>query len=182
MRRCGPALIIPPSPGGKLLARTMRELIAASTEIAFAVARVRLSALESIARMIPELERCRLVLAQFTASGLILPHDVIHDRRDGLLQLLEYARSERIEVRSAGASRWEPDFSLFRLRADGDSVCMLGAHHLLPAENDIEWPLTCVLTQRSAVKRAHTHFESVWQSAHDVKPAIVGILEQELCG
>ena len=174
-------LIVPPSDGGAALAGTLQDLIGASTEIALAVRHVRLSALERVVPLLPMLRRCRLILGHFSAAGNPVSATINDNRHDRLCQLLEHARSARFEVRSAGAGRWEPDFSLFHLAGHADfSACMFGAHYLLPLD-EIEWPLTCVFTRAGAVKQAHRHFEHLWAAAHDVRPALISTLEQELC-
>lgn len=175
-------LLVPPSDGGALLAGTLQDLIGASAEIAFAVTHVRLAALETVVPLLATLQRCRLVLAHFNATGLSVPAALSAQRRDGLRQLLQHAHNAHFEVRSAGAGRWEPDISLFRFAGDSEfSACALGAHYLLPIDGDIEWPLTCIFTRTMTVRRAYEHFESVWQAAHDVRPALISTLEQELC-
>lgn len=174
-------VFIPPSPGGAVLAGTLRDLMQASTETAFAVTDIRLRALETVVSLLPALNRCRLVVGSFRAAGLAMDMRLDPARRKRLEQLFQHASSGRFEVHSAAASRWNPDFSLFQLQgAARFNVCMFGAHYLLPLD-EVEWPLTCVLTRRRAVQQAQRHFEALWATAHDVRPALLSILEQQLC-
>ena len=182
MKRPPPVAVIPASPGGAVLSATLLDLMQASTETAFAVTHIRLRALETVVSLLPGMQACRLVVGGFNAAGLAVPGAPDPARRGCVEQLLLHASSGRFEFRSAGAGRWNPDFSLYRLEGGGHfSVCMFGAHYLLPLD-EVEWPLTCVLTRRAAVQEAHRHFEALWASAHDVRPALLSMLEQQLCG
>ena len=174
--------VIPPSPDGRLLSGTLKDLVGASVEVAFAVRHVRIAALGSIAELLPGVQRCRLVVAHLDARALGISGNVNEDRRLRLAQLLEYACTDQLEVRSAAAERWEPDLSLFRFYGSKRfDACLMGAHYLMPLDHGIDWPLTCAFTNRTAVARAEAHFESLWNAAHDVRTAVVEALEQCLC-
>lgn len=175
--------VIPPSPDGRLLSGTLKDLIGASAEVAVAVRNVRIAALGSIAELLPGVQRCRLVVAHLDARALGMSGDVSEDGRMRLTELLAYARADQLEVRSAAAERWEPDLSLFRFHDSAHfDACLMGAHYLMPLDHGIDWPLTCAFSNRTAVARAEAHFESLWNAAHDVRTAVVEALEQCLCG
>lgn len=175
-------VIIPGTGSADLLQMTMRELIAGSRDVAFAIERVRLPALHMVADILPTLERCRMTLARLDAHSLDAGGRGDAEHRHSLERLLEFARSGRLEIRSAGAIRWEPDFSLFHMNDPAcGTFCLFGAHYLAPPHAGIDWPLTCVISRRSAVRRAVQHYESLWAAAHDALGAVTDTLERQLC-
>jgi hypothetical protein len=161
---------------------TMRDLLGASSDVSLAVARVRLPALRRIVDVLESVDRCRIALARLDLHAL--DGSARADGADGqaLERLLAYARSGRLEVRSAGAVRWDPDFSLFRMRDRRcGTFCLFGAHYLAPPQPELDWPLTCLIARRAAVGRVAAHFESLWNAAHDALGPVMEALEQQLC-
>lgn len=156
------------------------ELLSVASEVCLAIQHVRLHALQVVAPQLDGLRRCRITLAHLDVNTLDLSHTGAEPQVLALEQLLAFARSGRLEVRSAGAIRWHPDFSVFHLdRATPSTVCLLGAHYLAPLHKGIDWPLTCVLAQETAVGQAQHHFDSVWQRSHDALPAVIAELQRQ---
>jgi hypothetical protein len=86
--------------------------------------------------------------------------------------------SGRLEVRSTGAPRWSPDFSIYHgLGHTGEAAMLLGANYFQLVQSQ-SVALTCVLRDPSAVNRAAKNFEQLWQDAYDVLPVIKETLEQ----
>lgn len=167
----------------ELMESTMRDLLAASSDVALAVEHVRLPSLHRVIDVLEHVGHCRMALARLELHHLgVGPRPDGADRK-GVERLLAYAASGRLEIRSAGAMRWDPDFSLFRMadRRCG-TFCLFGAHYLAPPHPALDWPLTCLLTRRAAVRRVAAHFEQLWDAAHDVLGPVVESLERELCG
>ncbi len=134
-----------------------------------------------IADVLPDVQRCRITLARLDAASLHMQPAAAH--RHSIERLLAFARSGRLEIRSAGAVRWVPDFSLFSMREPaGGMLCLFGAHYLAPPHPGIDWPLTCVLARPAAVQRAAEHYESLWTAAHDAIGPVTDMLERQLCG
>ncbi len=165
-----------------LMETTIRDLLAAAADAAIAVEHVRLPALQRVIDALEKVDRCRLILARLDVHMLDAPATTPDSNRQAVERLLTYASSGRLEIRSAGAIRWDPDFSLYRMR-DGrlGTFCLFGAHYLAPPHQGIDWPLTCMLTRRTAVRRITTHFEEVWSAAHDVIRPVTETLERQLC-
>lgn len=166
-----------------LMETTMRDLLASSSDVAFAVERVRLPALHRVVDLLERVERCRLTLARLDAHMLDAPSGITETNRRSIERLLAFASSGRLEVRSAGAMRWDPDFSLYQM-ADRrlGTFCLFGAHYLAPPHAGLDWPLTCLLTRRTAVQRVAAHFDEMWAAAHDVIGPVTDTLERQLCG
>lgn len=165
----------------ELMQSTMVELLTASSDVAFAVQHVRLPSLFRIIHVLERVGRCRMVLARLDLHLLSDGTGGVSDR-DGVQRLLAYAASGQLEIRSAGAMRWDPDFSLFRMtdRRCG-TLCLFGAHYLAPPHGGLDWPLTFLLMRRPAVTRVAEHFEQIWNAAHDVLNPVVQSLEREVC-
>lgn len=175
-------VMIPGTTSAALLQQTMRDLIGASVEVAFAVERIRLAALHVIADVLPTAQRCRITLARLDASTLDARAPQMDAHRRGIERLLAFARSGRLQIRAAGTVRWDPDFSLFRMRnTELGTLCLFGAHYLAPPHAGIDWPLTCVLARPAPVQRAVQHYESLWAAAHDALGPVTETLERQLC-
>jgi hypothetical protein len=129
------------------------------------------------------LKRLRVLLsrfdARFAADAHALALDLAQLRQlHGLLRIVE---SERVEIRSAGAALWTPDFSLFRGLADGrEDVLLVGAHYFRPLFSTGGAALTCVMRDTTAVARAAQRFEGLWEFAHDVRDVIAETLSDTL--
>ena len=170
-------VLIPGHDVNRPLPEFIADLLSVASEVCIAIQRVRLHALQVIAPQLDGLRRCRIILAHLDVNTLDLDRTGAEPQMLALERLLAFARSGRLQVRSAGAIRWHPDFSVFHLdRSTPSTVCLLGAHYLAPLHKGIDWPLTCVLAQTIAVGQAQHHFESVWQGSHDALPAVIAEL------
>lgn len=161
---------------------TIGQLFATSERADLAIARVRLAAVDLDVAEIAGLQRCRLLLSRFDA-------DLLHDaagaemrpeRRAVLQRLFAWTQSGRLEVRSAGASSWVPDFSVYHNVAGSGDVLLLGAHYFQSIFSGHGAALTCCLRQASSVRRAAQRFEELWERAYDVLPIIAEGLAQTL--
>ncbi len=180
--RAPDAVLIRGASAPDLLESTIRELVSASSDVAFAIEQVRLSSLHRVADVLLGVARCRFVLGRLDAHRLDLDGVQGETRRLGLQRLLDHTRNGGLQIRTAGVLRWEPDFSLYH-HADRryGSFCLLGAHYLAPPHPGIDWPLTCLLTGRRAVQHAVGHFEEIWTGGHDAIAPITEALERRLC-
>jgi hypothetical protein len=150
----------------------------------FAVARVRLGAIDLTAAETGGVTRCRILLGRLDYSG-IAQLGASPDEEPGggsprarLQRLAAFLESGRVEVRSAGMAEWLPDFSVYHgiPRNDGtdntDSACIVGAHWFRTPP--VHGPaLTCVLREPAAALRAARRFEELWAHGHDVLPAVL---------
>ena len=150
-----------------------------AVDIATAVRRVRLSALEVGREDLERAESVRVLVSELNALTLGAEARFIRaDRRRAPRVALfrEMLESGRLEVRSAPLGGWSPDFTVFS-GADGPKAVVLGSHwferpypHRGPA-------FGALLTGGAATRAAERHAE-VWEQAHDVGPAVWNILSK----
>lgn len=160
---------------------TMRDLVAASSEVLMAVQHVRLSALHRVIDALERADHCRLVLARLDLHMLDGSRPAGDAGRDNIERLLTFAGSGRLEIRSAGAMRWAPDFSVFQMRDRRCGMfCLFGAHYLAPPHPGLDWPLTCLLTRRTVIAEVEYHFRELWDAAHDALGPVAETLERRL--
>ena len=153
-----------------LLARRAKGLDVALTHI-------RLATLDFSEAESGSVHRVRLLLAEVNAAALDAEaHAVLHQPRvaNNLRRLTALVHLGRIEVRSAPLGGWAPDFSVFR-NHDGSFAVLVGPHRF-----DVSalhrGPELASLHGAAAATRTAQRFGEIWKQAHDISPAIVGIL------
>jgi hypothetical protein len=161
---------------------TIGRLLATAERADLAIARVRLAALDLDPTEIAGLERCRLLLSRLDADllhdGAVL--DIHPEKRVVLQRLFDWTQSGRLEVRSAGAVAWVPDFSVYHDVAGAGDVLLLGPHYFQSMFSGHGAALTCCLQHVSVVRRAAERFEELWDRSYDVLPIIAEGLAQTL--
>ena len=160
---------------------TIGRFLTSAVTADFAVAHVRVAAIDLTEQEMSAVQHCRFLLArldaEFGADALALTRDQRHAQ---LRRLLDFVGSGRVEVRSIGTASWLPDFSIYRgSDGTGEATLLLGAHYFqtLFARGA---PLTCVLRDQDAVTCAARNFETLWNTAHDVLPVIHETLTEVL--
>jgi hypothetical protein len=154
-------------------------LVRRSTRVDVALTRLRLSALDLHAEEAAHVERIRLLLAEVNAVSLdVEAYAVLRDpaRSASLTMLARQLGQGVIEVRAAPLAGWSPDFTVFG-RRDGARAVLLGFHwlqrpfpHQGPALASLHGPREAAL--------ASQRFDQAWARAHDIRPAILGILQR----
>jgi hypothetical protein len=161
-------------------------LLARAGAADFAIARVRLTAVDLSERELGSVERCRVLLGRLDADTLSAPLPA--QAADGggepgrLEALHRFLASGRVAVRTAGATLWLPDFSVLSglpaqdgITAGG--VCLVGAHYFARPYPTRGPALTCLLTDRDSVAAAAERFEELWDLGYDVLPVIIQTLD-----
>jgi hypothetical protein len=154
-------------------------LAAGSTDIATAVTRVRLSTVDLTGREMNGVEHFRVLVAEMNALRLDAEARSLESdpkRAPNAELLREMLERGRLEIRSAPLAGWIPDFSVFA-GPRGPHALLVGLHwferpyaHRGPA-------LGALFTEEAAKLAARRH-EEVWERAHDVGPAVWGILSK----
>ena len=157
------------------------DLLSGATEARFAVTRIRLAALDLSVGEIYQVQRCRVLLGQLDAGALL---DMAEGDRGKTTAarvgvLLDFVRSGRLEVRSAGVAGWTPDFSVYDLAGElVRPAALLGAHYFGAPYPMVGPSFTILLRGSAAVRMLADRFDELWPLGHDVLPAIRGVLER----
>src|SRR5690606_24282735 len=121
---------------------------------------------------------CRILIGRLDASALV---DLGRDSRAPnarMETLLDFLKSGRVQVRSAGIGAWSPDFSLYHRAAPGESACLVGAHYFHEPLSSHGPSFTVLLTDPAAVTTAAARFERLWRRSHDVIEPVIGAIRQ----
>jgi hypothetical protein len=154
-------------------------MVQASSDIAVAVTRVRLSTLDLDRADLAKVQSLRVLVAELNALTLDSEARLIRAdaRRAPRVKLFRDLLEEgRLEVRSAPLGGWSPDFTVFSNEKGPQSV-VTGFHwferpypHRGPA-------LLAIHFADSALLAARRHAE-IWEQAHDVGSAVWSILSK----
>jgi hypothetical protein len=167
---------------GVSVRRVIGLLLSRAREADFAVARIRLGAVDLTAGELARVRRCRVLVGRFDVQSLAAAPDGHASSMRGLLAFLH---SGRIEVRSAAGSDWAADFSVFRgLPANAalprGQACLVGAHSFWNVDVATGPAFTCVLGSPGAIARADRRFEELWHRGYDVLPVLVHTIADAL--
>lgn len=154
-------------------------LLGDATHVDVALKRIRLSTLDLEATKLEGLRRLRVLLAEVNATTLsVEAHGVLLEPHRGrtLRHLTALLDRGVVEVRAAPLGGWSPDYTVFR-GPEGPRAVLLGLHwlerpfpHRGPALASLHGPDGAALAGR--------RFDESWNRAHDIRPAIQGILRR----
>lgn len=158
----------------------------------FAVARIRLQAVDLEAAELAGLDRCRVLLGRLDVHTLTAaPSTGVESpgpsRLRHLRVLAGFAASGRLQVRVSAGQMWVPDFSVFHglscpAAVPSGAVCLLGAHTFAHFHPVVGPSLTSVMGAAQAVRRAGRQFAELWELGYDVLPVVAETLEAVLAG
>jgi hypothetical protein len=144
-----------------------------------ALTRIRLSTLDLSERELASVQRIRLLLAEVSAVSLDAEaYAVLHrgPMATNLRRLTELLHAGVIELRSAPLGGWAPDFTLFADRA-GPCAALVGPHRFERGQMH-DAPVLASLHGRKEAARLAGRFAEMWARAHDIRPAVAGILSR----
>jgi len=158
---------------------TMREtlgvLLTRARTADIAISHMRLAGLDLGTAEVGSITRCRVMLGHFDAAVLL------DDWEPGQVNVLAaFARSGRLEMRTARHHIWNPGFSIFGGLPGESSTALLGAHYFGRPYPRFGIAFTCVTTQPETVQACCTRFEELWQAGYDVLPVITDTLNRLL--
>lgn len=151
------------------------ELLLSSGSVDIAIARIRLAALDLTDAEVRGPRLCRVLLGHLDASTLLDAASDRASRQPAFGILADWLASERLEVRSAGIGAWTPDFSVFRGRT-GTATCLVGAHYFENPQLTVGPSVTAITDEAEIARLLEGRFQELWEGAHDVAPAIAGVL------
>jgi hypothetical protein len=155
------------------------DLLSRSCAVETAILRIRLGAVDLSARELVGVRHLRVLVAEVNtqtveAEAYALVMDPV--KRMNLTRILTLLQTGILELRSAPLGGWSPDFSIFS-GEEGPFSLLLGLHwfyrpfpHRGPA-----WA-TRFGAEEAALARAR--FEEIWRGAHDIRPAILRLVER----
>lgn len=154
-------------------------LAARASQILTAVTRVRLSTVDLKGHDLPELESMQVLVSEMSAlsldseaRGLMqMPH-----RAPNIRFLISLLEEGRLEVRSAPLGGWAPDFTVF-VESDGPRAVLLG-FHAFERPYPHRGPALASLHGGDGARLAALRHRELWESAHDVGPALWSILSR----
>lgn len=149
-----------------------------ATGLDVAIARIRLGGLDLRAGELSGVERIRVVLSEVNAVRLAGEADAAladPDKRQNVDVLRRLFQSARLELRAAPLAGWSPDFSVFRV--DGRADAVLVGPHWFQRPYPHPGPAFASVHRGPASEQVAHRFEELWESAHDIGPAIRAILE-----
>jgi hypothetical protein len=156
-------------------------LFAEASRADFAVARIRLAALD-LSESELQLVRVRVLLGRLDVDSLQHgPAVAGADAARRLSVLHRFVASGRLHVRVSCLEEWSPDFSVFRLprrRSGARQVTLVGCHYFAPPLPVTGPAFTCVLEDEAAAALAMRRFDTLWRRGYDVLPIIRQSLEQ----
>lgn len=143
--------------------------LAGAAEADFAVARIRLAAIDLTDRETARVRRCRVLVGRLDAEALVRTGDQAPGG-GAPAALRAFLDSGRLEVRAAGLEVWTPDFSILRGLRDAphDALVVVGAHYFARPFTNGGPAFTCMLAGREAADRATRRFEELWRKGYDV--------------
>jgi len=157
------------------LRERLGSLLARAREADFAIARIRLDALDLSTTEMAGVRRCRVLVGRLDAHTLAGSGSVDPDEIERRFQALrDFLDTGRLEVRAAGLLTWNPDFSVLRGVADGPpaDVALIGAHYFARPYDGDGLALTCIATDPRAIALATARFDELWERAYGVEEAL----------
>ncbi|MBX6364346.1 MAG: DEAD/DEAH box helicase family protein, partial [Gemmatimonadetes bacterium] len=154
--------------------------LAGAGEADFAIARVRLAAVDLTSRELSRLRRCRVLLGQVDANTFAdagAASATSPERRAQLDVLLQFLESGRAEVRAAGSEAWTPDFSVlcdvrWTPADEPGDVAVLGAHYFAKPFPVRGAALTVLTSEPAVVEALRRRFLELWRRGYDVAPVL----------
>ena len=148
-----------------------------ATTADIAIRKLRLAGLDLSASETGRLRLCRILVGEFDAAML---GDVAAGSASvsGQLALLAgFARSGRLQMRTAPHHIWNPDFSIFSDLAGAEGLALLGAHYFGRPYPLFGLVFTLATRDADHIALCRQRFEEIWQAGYDVLPAVVDTLE-----
>lgn len=154
-------------------------LAARSSQILTAVTRVRLSTVDLREDDLPSLDAMHVLVSE--VSALSLDSEVrgllnIPSRAPNIQFLIRLLEQGRLEVRSAPLGGWAPDFTVFV--EEGRPRAVLLGFHAFERPYPHRGPALASLHGGDGARLAASRHQELWESAHDVGPALWSILSR----
>lgn len=149
-----------------------------------AVGRIRLAAIDFRERDLATLRKCRVVIGRLDVHALLDAIDTaahVPALATNVGVLRAFIATGRLELRSAGARRWSPDFCIVsgpRLGPwfDAGAAALVGHVGLGSAGTTAGPRLTSIMAGRDSLAAVASSFERLWATGHDVLDVVADTL------
>lgn len=150
-----------------------------AVDIATAMGRVRLSAVDLTRLDLDRLQSFRVLVSELNAiqldgEAVAIQADPTKAPRVEVLRVM--LESGKLEVRAAPLGGWSPDFTVFS-EADGPAA-LLSGYHWFERPYPHRGPALASLHRGDAARLAARRHHELWERAHDVGPAVWNILSK----
>ena len=160
------------------LRETLGRLLASARTADIAITHLRLAGLDLSPSEAGGLERCRVLLGHMDATVLFDAGSGPAATHQHLALLHAFAKSGRLEIRTAPHHVWNPDFSVFSGLGGNGRAALVGAHYFGRPYPRYGLAFTCVLTSDGAVHACARRFAELWAAGYDVLPVVIDTLER----
>lgn len=156
--------------------RVLGRLLRRSARFDLAVSRIRLASIDFTAQDLGRVEACRVIVGGFDNRALVgavgAAADVPSHARN-LRALRQIIRTGRLELRSPGLWRWDPDFCL----AEGPDLATWfpGGAAAMVGWLGLSGPIVCSIPRTACLVAGHRStrrlkagFERLWNLGHDI--------------
>ena len=165
--------------------RVLGRLLRRSARFDLAIGRVRLASIDFTTDDLRLVANCRVMVGGFDNRALLdavgAAADVPSHARN-LRALREIIATGRLQLRSPGLWRWDPDFCL----ADGPGLChwFPGGSAAMVGWLGLNGPIVCsiprtacLLACRRSTQRLRDSFERLWTLGHDILDVVAAALD-----
>ncbi len=152
-------------------------LASSATQIHTAVTRIRLSTLDLREQDVPRLDHLQVLVSEMSAISLDAEARgllQIPERAPNVRFLLGLIEDGRLEMRSAPLGGWAPDFTVF-VEESGPRAVLTG-FHAFERPYPHRGPALASVHGGDAARMAANRHAELWESAHDVGPAVWSLL------
>jgi hypothetical protein len=150
-----------------------------ATHVLTAVTRVRLSTVDLREEHLPALRSMQVLVSEISALHLDAEARTLFQipgRADNVRFLVGLLEAGRLEVRSAPLGGWSPDFTVFV--GDPGPQAVLVGFHAFERPYPHRGPALASLHGGDAARLAAARHRELWESGHDVGPALWSILSR----
>jgi hypothetical protein len=154
-------------------------LLSQSSSMDTAILRIRLSAVDLSSAELRGLGQLRILVAEVnaqTVEGEAYAMAMDPSKRKNLVRVLRLLQKGVMEIRSAPLGGWSPDFTIFS--RGGVPLGLLLGLHWFHRPFPHRGPAWAVRFGPREASKARDRFSTLWESAHDIGPAIKQLMEK----
>jgi hypothetical protein len=165
--------------------RILGRLLRRSECFDLAIGRVRLASIDFSVQDLHRVERCRVLVGGFdnhALLGAVGAAAAVPAHARNLTCLKEIIATGRLQLRSAGLWRWDPDFCLasgagLRHWFQAGSAALVGCMGLSGPVACTMPRLACLVAGARSTDLLRNHFDRLWTVGHDILDVVAAALD-----